>query len=228
LRRILIRVPSVAQHYPRQFWRPSPRILQRLRPPTEVQLRVIEYDEQVGADLWDSDPVWARLTKVGPKTCTGELTISEIDTEGFRKGDTVRFEPDHVFDLFEVDERGRPIANRSKAAFIRGKDVLLGLTYLNADGSLNWREQLYGTIEVANNTRGIGILLPGRPGLFTLPPDLRSIQPAAPGTYRLKTTGEVIEDPTFVCTWTITAPAPGRRRPTPRHLLGRHDRSSDD
>jgi hypothetical protein len=173
-------------------------------------LRVAEYDEQEGADLWDGHPVWVRLTKVGPKTWTGELTISEIDTEGFRKGDIIRFEPDHVFDLFEVDTRGLPLANRSKAAFIRGKDVLLGLTYLNADGSVNWREQLHGTIEVANNARGIGIRLPGRPDLFTLPPDLRSIQPAAPGTYRLKTTREVIEDPTFVCTWTITAPAPGR------------------
>jgi hypothetical protein len=164
------------------------------------------YDDKTGADLWDNEPVWVRLKSVRPGSWTGVVTISEIKAKGFRTGDTIQFTPDRVFDVHETRKDGIPLANRSKAAFVRGKDVLVGLTYLNEDGSLNRRSQLHGTIEVVSNRMGIGIRVPRRRALFTLPPDLRSIQPAAPGIYRLKETGKRVENPTFVCTWTIHSP----------------------
>jgi hypothetical protein len=167
---------------------------------------VVVYDDKTGADLWGNKPIWLSLKSVGPGSWTGVVTVSEIKAKGFRTGDTIQFAPDRVFDVYETRKDGIPLANRSKAAFIRGKDVLVGLTYLNGDGSLNRRAQLHGTIEVVSNARGIGIRLSRRRDLFTLPPDLRSIQPASPGIYRLKETGKRVEDPTFVCTWTIKSP----------------------
>jgi hypothetical protein len=37
-------------------------------------------------------------------------------------------------------------------------------------------------------------------------PDLRGIQEAPPGVYRLRSTGEEVHDPDFFYTWTITRP----------------------
>jgi hypothetical protein len=169
-------------------------------------VRVLVYDDKTGADLWENKPVWIRLKSVGSGSWTGVVTISEIKAKGFRKGDSIQFTPDRVFDVYETSKDGLPLANRGKAAFIRGKDVLVGITYLNGDGTLNRRAQLHGKIEVVSNRSGIGIRVPGRRALFTLPPDLRSIQPAAPGIYRLKETGKRVENPTFVCMWTIKSP----------------------
>jgi hypothetical protein len=43
---------------------------------------------------------------------------------------------------------------------------------------------------------------------WCIPPDLRAISEAAPGTYRLRDTGERIEDPDLLTTWTIQEPPP--------------------
>ena len=42
-----------------------------------------------------------------------------------------------------------------------------------------------------------------------LPPHLEAYQEAAEGEYRLRSTGEVVVDPDWLCTWTIH-PGPGR------------------
>ena len=41
---------------------------------------------------------------------------------------------------------------------------------------------------------------------FNLPPDLRSIKLAPRGQYRVRSTGETINDPDLMTTWTITQP----------------------
>jgi hypothetical protein len=207
VRRILINAASVARHNPGKFWHPSRAILARLRRSTEVQLRVVEYDEKEGADLWENEPIWVGLTSVGPRGCIGRITVSGIDADDFRVGDVVRFTKDRIFDVWELGKKGELLPNRGKAGFVRGKDVIVGLTYLNPDGRLRERVQFHGFVEVANTTKGIGIRRANHDDLFTLPPDFRSLQPARPGTYRLKSTGEVVEDPALECTWTIKAPS---------------------
>jgi len=208
---ILINAASVASHNPGKFWHPSRAILARLQESVEVQLRVVAYDKKKGADLWDNEAIWVRLTRADSKECVGQITISGVDADGFRVGDEIRFSKDRIFDVWEVGEKGELLPNRGKARFIRGKDVIVGLTYLSSDGKLQERMQFHGTIEIANTAKGIGIRRVGHDDLFTLPPDFRSVQPARPGTYRLKSTGEVVEDPVLECTWTITAPK-GRSR----------------
>jgi hypothetical protein len=56
--------------------------------------------------------------------------------------------------------------------------------------------------------RGIFIKAPNGEE-FSLPPDLNSLIPARPGTYRMRSTGEVIDDPDYLSTWTINVPPPG-------------------
>lgn len=82
--------------------------------------------------------------------------------------------------------------------------VLIGITRLNGDEAT--QEQFFGTIEKAD-PQGILLMLGGlRAGeQYRLPPDPRAFTQADPGVYRLRSTGEVLENPDFIATWTITA-----------------------
>jgi hypothetical protein len=42
---------------------------------------------------------------------------------------------------------------------------------------------------------------------FTLPPILEAFEPAEPGEYRLRSTGEVVVDPDVLAKFRISAPA---------------------
>jgi hypothetical protein len=92
-----------------------------------------------------------------------------------------------------------------------GKTVLLGLTFADADGNVLAREQRHGVIELADPDAGVSVRLvaPGQPWdgeLYRLPPDLRPFVEAAPGAYRLRSTGETVVDPDFTSTWEIRSP----------------------
>ncbi len=86
-----------------------------------------------------------------------------------------------------------------------GKHVLVGITRLDHTEKLISQEQFHGHITAIDTSIHIR-LSTGRD--YTLPPDPASFFPAAPGEYRLRATGEVITDPDFTATWTITAPPP--------------------
>ena len=95
-----------------------------------------------------------------------------------------------------------PAWDEAAAASLIGSIVLLGLTYVRPEGDRH--EQMFGRVASADQ-RGISIRLDGqRTGeVFHLPPDLQPFETAAPGAYRLKSTGEVLVDPDYLCTWTI-------------------------
>jgi hypothetical protein len=102
-----------------------------------------------------------------------------------------------------------------------GRTVLLGLTFADAEGNIRARVQRHGVIEVADPASGIGIrfVAPGHPwdrALYWLPPDLRPFADAAPGAYRLRSTGETVVDPDLTSTWEIRDPAPGESTPEQR------------
>lgn len=88
-----------------------------------------------------------------------------------------------------------------------GKHVLVGLTYVDHDDQVTEQLQLHGTITRITD-EGIFFDQANEEGEFSLPPDVESLQPAKPGEYRLRTTGEVVVDPDYVCSWTIKAPPP--------------------
>ena len=87
-----------------------------------------------------------------------------------------------------------------------GATVLIGVTHLLPEGPL--QEQMFGTVISADPTDGVSIMLEGSRAGETcrLPPDLSGFQPAPPGDYRLRSTGEVVKDPDYTSTWTVDPP----------------------
>lgn len=98
-----------------------------------------------------------------------------------------------------------PLLDEVVAQQVIGKSVLVGITYVNSHDELIEQRQLHGVIESVTSEDGIAIRL-GDGKVFRLPPDLRGIEPAAPGIYRLRSTGEEVENPDYVWTWTVTSP----------------------
>jgi hypothetical protein len=81
--------------------------------------------------------------------------------------------------------------------------------------------QRHGIIEIADPQRGLAtrLIAPGQPWdgeLYWLPPDLRNVSDAAPGAYRLRSTGETIVDPDLIASWEIRGPRPEEDTPESR------------
>ena len=100
----------------------------------------------------------------------------------------------------------RPSWDRELATKLEGATVLVGITYHEPTGDR--QEQFFGTVMSADSERGILLQLEGNCAgeVRTLPPDLGAFSPAAPGTYRLRETGEIITDPDYTSSWSITPP----------------------
>ena len=64
----------------------------------------------------------------------------------------------------------------------------------------------HGRIALVDPDDGIRVVLSDGE-VLTLPPDLDAFRAAAPGIYRLRSTGEEVVDPDFTTVWTIREPA---------------------
>ena len=86
-----------------------------------------------------------------------------------------------------------------------GKYILIGITRRDERDAELGLEQVHGRITFADAKAGLSVQLEGsRSGeAYRLPPDLRSLKPAPPGEYRLRSTGEVVRDPDFIATWIV-------------------------
>src|SRR5215210_6328706 len=93
-----------------------------------------------------------------------------------------------------------------QAATLVGKHALVGLTYVNADGTVRRQVQVHGRITAVDETM-VTMSLAGSGEVFTLPPALAAFEPAPPGEYSLRSTGEVVVDPDLLASFTITRPA---------------------
>jgi hypothetical protein len=93
------------------------------------------------------------------------------------------------------------------AASFVGKHLLIGLTYLDHLGEVVEQKQLHGEITRITPHEGVIISLAPSGDEFRLPPDLRSLQVAPPGEYRLRSTGEVVVNLDLLTQWTINKPA---------------------
>ena len=108
------------------------------------------------------------------------------------------------------DQAARPNDDAPAHALL-GKQVLIGLSFCNADGTPVRQVQLHGTI-VRVTTESIGVHLAGSGEAFALPPDVDAFDVAAPGDYQLPATGALVVTPDLLTTWTITAPPEDPRR----------------
>jgi hypothetical protein len=90
------------------------------------------------------------------------------------------------------------------AAALIGKYLLIGITYVNHANDVIEQEQMHGRIIRATKNEGIVIAREPSGEEFALPPALDAIYPAAPGEYRLLGTGEIVVDPDYTATFTVT------------------------
>jgi hypothetical protein len=86
-----------------------------------------------------------------------------------------------------------------------GKRLLVGITYVDADGAVTDQVQFVGVV--------IGIdpvVRIEREGSnpFQLPATPSDYYIAEPGEYRLRSTGELVVNPDFVTTWKVIHPRP--------------------
>lgn len=100
----------------------------------------------------------------------------------------------------------RPAWDQAAANKFVGSTVLVGITYDEPEGER--LSQFFGTVMSVNAREGITLRLEGSRAdeVYTLPPDLRPFFPARAGSYRLRETGEVVNDPDYTATWAITPP----------------------
>jgi hypothetical protein len=103
---------------------------------------------------------------------------------------------------------GRPRWDEGAAQALVGKTVIIGLTYVDAEGAVDRREQLHGQIVSADSEKGFAVELRGKRAgeTYWMPPQPDNVHPAPPGTYRLRSTGEEIVDPDLVSNWIISKP----------------------
>lgn len=103
----------------------------------------------------------------------------------------------------------RATRDNSLAKSILGKVLLVGITYKFDQGELTEQQQFFGEVVSSHHTDGALLELMGqRDGeQYNLPPDTSAINPAAPGIYRLRATGEEVADPDLTVMYTIHRPA---------------------
>lgn len=104
--------------------------------------------------------------------------------------------------------------NEELACSLVGKTVIIGITENDQTGAFVRKYQIYGTIALVDGERGISVAIDGTdPTEYcVLPPAPFCFVPAERGTYRLRSSGKVIENPDYVSTWTATLPEPGTPR----------------
>ena len=112
--------------------------------------------------------------------------------------------------FFVTRMASKPRLDQSLAASYIGKHVLIGVTYLDHKDSFIEQKQFHGRIIRINDTEGIVVQLANSGSEFKLPPDLRGIETARKGEYRLRSSGEVVVDPDLIANWTINKPPPGK------------------
>ncbi len=92
--------------------------------------------------------------------------------------------------------------NESRSTPYLGRHLLVGLTYLDGTGEVTKQVQLHGVITKIGE-HSISFERADGGGEFSIPFDgtLEAGQPGA--TYTLRSTGEVVAEVDFVCSWTI-------------------------
>jgi hypothetical protein len=103
----------------------------------------------------------------------------------------------------DCDNESPPITEADATKYV-GKYILVGITQEDAFGNVIDQFQIHGVIELVASD-GITIALRGaRQGEHYVIPPL--LQPGEPGEYRLHSSGEVVTDPDYMTTFTITPP----------------------
>ncbi|MCJ2032786.1 hypothetical protein [Methylobacterium sp. J-068] len=87
-----------------------------------------------------------------------------------------------------------------------GATLFVGVTYLDHEGTLIRRQQVFGRVETVDAEAGITIQPFDGGDPFTMVPILEAIEPANPGSYRLSDEHPAVENPDYTVIFSLTAP----------------------
>ena len=104
--------------------------------------------------------------------------------------------------MMEPQQEGRPDFTPEQAWELYGKIVMVGFTYVNDSGNVIEQKQFHGEVIRANPSEGIVLKLADGTER-TLPPDFRPFRKTKPGEYREQSTGEIVVDPDWLCSYTV-------------------------
>jgi hypothetical protein len=107
----------------------------------------------------------------------------------------------------EIPDGNEPPAwDQEDADGLIGQQVIVGVTNVAADGkTVTSQVQCWGRI-VSAKPDGITLVCEGKQWMgqtMRLPPHLPAFHAAKPGIYRLRSTGETVENPDLTTTWTL-------------------------
>ena len=88
-----------------------------------------------------------------------------------------------------------------------GRRVVVALTFVYPNGAVDSVEDFAGVVDRVNLDEGIVLRLASSQER-AIPPDLSNLEPASPGDYHLKSTGDVVQDPDYLAAWTVSLPPP--------------------
>lgn len=83
-----------------------------------------------------------------------------------------------------------------------GKRIIVGKTYMDGEEAVE-QTQYHGLIEAVDERRGFLLRRADNGEIESLPPDLRAFEPAKPGEYTLRSSGEVVIDPDYTAAWIV-------------------------
>lgn len=86
--------------------------------------------------------------------------------------------------------------------YLKGKKILIGLTFVDQDRQLIEQYQTHGTV-LELTVDGLFKIERKDSGIFQMPYSKGSIRKAEKGEYREKETREIVKDPDFIMTWEI-------------------------
>jgi hypothetical protein len=92
------------------------------------------------------------------------------------------------------------------AAELLGTHVLVGVTMVDHAGKVKERRQFHGRIVSASVEDGVTVV-DHKGEEHWLPLEREAYEPAEPGEYELRSTGEVVVDPTWLTKWIVKPPA---------------------
>ncbi|MDQ8756359.1 hypothetical protein RCO27_08965 [Sphingosinicella sp. LHD-64] len=96
------------------------------------------------------------------------------------------------------------LPERIEPSELEGRVILIGITRLAKDGNYT-QEQFAGVASIEDQQAYALVRIDCDDGkVREYPFDVRTLERAAPGEYRLRSTGEVITNPDFLMTWTVT------------------------
>src|SRR5688572_17071982 len=95
------------------------------------------------------------------------------------------------------------LSDESFAAELLGTDVLVGVTMVDHAGRVTERRQFLATVVRASVDDGV-TLVDTAGDEHWLPLDREAYEPAEPGEYELRSSGQVVVDPTWLTKWIVS------------------------